>query len=191
MSRIALSDTSDWQLKFDEQDVRGYAALDAEGKEVGRVARMIVDTDAERVDAVVLEDGTEYPARDLSIGDGVVYLTAPLDKAAGASVTVFDEAGHVVRREKVGELDSDAYADEFRQHYQTTYGEAGGAYDDYDAAYRFGYERSRADAYRDRDYAAAETDLQREYATHRPDRTYDRDRDAVQYGYACARKPRT
>ncbi len=180
MSRIPLSTTDDWQLKFDEQDVRGFTALDADGNEVGRVSDMIVDTDEERVDAVTLEDGTEYPARDLSIGDGVVYLTAPADEEAGASVTVF-EHGHVVRREHVGELDSDAYADAFREHYATTYG--GDDYDRYAPAYTYGYERGQHETFRDRSYADAQTDLQRDYATRYPDRTYDDDRAAVEYGY--------
>ncbi len=187
MSRVPLSDSSDWQLKFDEQDVRGFRALDADGHEVGRVGQMIVNTDEERVDAVVLEDGTEYPARDLSIGDGVVYLTAPVDEDAGASVTVFDDYGHVVRREEVGDLDANQYADAFRQHWQATYGTTGDAYDDYAPAYGYGYESARGDAYRDRDYDAAEADLERDYAQRYPGRPYSRDREAVRYGYGRAR----
>ena len=76
MSRIALSDSGDWKLEFpDDQDVRGYRAVDADGNAVGVVDSMIVNTEMERVDSIVLEDGTEYPAADLSIGDDVVYLT--------------------------------------------------------------------------------------------------------------------
>ena len=77
MSRIALSDTGDWTLKFkDDQDVRGYRVVDKDHNDTGLyVEEMIVDTDQEMIDAVVFSDGTEYPARDLSIGDGVVYAT--------------------------------------------------------------------------------------------------------------------
>ena len=62
MSRIALSDAGDWKLEFPEdQDIRGYRALDADGNQVGIVDTMIVNTEEERVDAIVLDDGTEYP----------------------------------------------------------------------------------------------------------------------------------
>ncbi|WP_412068109.1 hypothetical protein [Rubrivirga sp. IMCC43871] len=77
MDRIKLSETSDWDLEFpDDQDVRGYRVLDKDGGDTGlTVVDMIVNTDQKMVDAVTLSDGTEYPARDLSIGDGVIYAT--------------------------------------------------------------------------------------------------------------------
>ena len=77
MARLLLSDTDDWTLEVeDDQDVRGYRVVDIDGADTGRtVDDMIVDTDAELVDAVVFSDGTEYPTRELSIGDGVVYAT--------------------------------------------------------------------------------------------------------------------
>lgn len=75
MTRIPLSETSDYALKFDEHDVRGYDVLDENGNRIGRVERMIVNTDEERVDALVLENGSEIPIDDVSIGDGVVRAT--------------------------------------------------------------------------------------------------------------------
>lgn len=76
MSLIPLSKTDDWSLSFDDQDVRGYEAVSADGRPTGRrVTDLILDTDAERVASLVFDDGTEYPADDASIGDGVVYLT--------------------------------------------------------------------------------------------------------------------
>jgi len=77
MARLPLSSTDDWALEFeDDQDVRGYRVVDVDGTDTGlTVDDMIVDTEAKMVDAVVLSDGTEYPTRTLSIGDGVVYAT--------------------------------------------------------------------------------------------------------------------
>ncbi len=77
MARHLLSNSDDWHLSFpDEHDVRGFRVLDAQRNETGRtVTDMVVDTDAERVSHIVFSDGTEYPAEDLSIGDGVVYAT--------------------------------------------------------------------------------------------------------------------
>ena len=98
MERVSLSRTDDWHLKFDEQDVRGFDALDAEGNPIGVVDDMIVNTAEERVDAIVLTDGTEHPARDVSIGDRVVYLTDIVPEDRVGSVTVHDDYGRVVRR---------------------------------------------------------------------------------------------
>lgn len=191
MSRITLSNTGDWKLKFDEQDVRGYEALDADGNHVGEVESMIVDTEAKRVDAIVLEDGTEYPARDMSIGDGVVYLTTIVPGDKSASVTVYDDYGHVVEREKVESADFDAYADDFRTHYKSTFAETGNAYDAYDPAYRYGYEAAHDESYRNRPYADVESDLERDYATQYPDSDFNDTRGAVRYGYTTAQRGRS
>ena len=183
MSRIALSDTGEWKLEFpDDQDVRGYRAVTADGDAVGVVDAMIVNTDERRVDAIVLEDGTEYPARDISIGDGVVYLTAVADDV-NEEVRVYDD-GRVVERVDVDDPDYDAHVSAFQTHYATAYG--AGSYDDYEPAYRYGYETAHGDDYRNRTYVDAETDLQSNYLARYPDRDYDADRDAVRYGYTRA-----
>lgn len=188
MSRTYLSNTGDWQLKFDEQDVRGYRALDKDGTQVGVVDNMVVNTDENRVDAIVLEDGTEYPASELSIGDDVVYLTS-LDAGhdAAGSVTVYDDYGHVVEREEVGEADYDAHVDAFRTHASESYD--GAAYEDYEPAYRHGYESAYTDENRNRSYLDAEDDLRTSYGTRYADRDFDADRDAVRYGYTRAQHP--
>ena len=182
MSRIALSNAGSWNLKFPhEQDIRGHDALDANGNKVGVVDTMIVNTDERRVDAILLDDGTEYPARDLSIGDGVVYLTSLAgDNDLEASVTVYDDMGHVVEREVVGEPDYDSHRDAFRTHHAGTYGAAGRTFDADEDAYRYGYESAYNDSYRDT------------FRTHHADtygtagRTFDADEDAYRYGYESA-----
>ena len=194
MSRIALSDTGSWQLKFeDTQDIRGFRALDENNQPVGIVDEMIVDTDAERVTSVILEDGREFSTEMLSIGDGVVYLTG-YDVTGGAdadeSVTTFDEYGHVVARESSVDFDDSAYAahaDAFRTHHKTTYGTTGRAYDDYDPAYRYGFESAYGDTYRDRPYADVEGDLRTGYGERYDDSAWDDVKDAVQYGYRRAK----
>ena len=187
MSRIALSDTGEWKLEFpDDQDIRGYAALDADGNRVGGVDTMIVNTDEKRVDAVLLEDGSEYPARDLSIGDGVVYLTTVQEGGVDGTVTVYGDSGRVVEREEVHEADFDSHRDAFQTHYESSYGASGGSYDDYEPAYRYGYESAYDESNRNRGYLDAEDDLRTGYGTTHADRDYDADRDAVRYGYTRA-----
>lgn len=191
MARVHLSNTGSWQLKFDEQDVRGYEALDADGNHIGEVDGMIVNTDEKRVDAIVLDDGTEYPARDVSIGDGVVYLTGDLPDHLAESVTVYDDYGHVVERERVEAGSYNEYADAFRAHHSETYADSGRDYSDYEPAYKYGYEAAHHDSFRDRPYSDAEADIQRGYTSKNPNGNYDDVRDAVRYGYASARGDRT
>lgn len=193
MARVLLSNTDDWQLKFEEQDVRGRAVLDASGDRVGSVDDMIVDTDARRVTHVRLDDGREFAARDLVITDDAVYLNkeeVPTDIAD--TVTVYDDYGHVVERETVVSMGGaaagyDTHGAVFEEHYGTTYGGTGRDYTEYEPAYRYGYESAGHDTFRDRDYNEVETDLRSRYTEQHPDRDFNADREAIRYGYARAR----
>ncbi len=191
MSRIALSNTGDWKLEFpDDQDVRGCRVLDKDGSDLGLVVEdMIVDTDQEMVDALIFSDGTEYPARDISIGDGVVYATADtVDGTRRASD--MDRYGSVTAHTG-HEYDDDVivtYDPDYRGHYEGAYGTAGRAYDDdLVHAYRYGTETAYHDDFRNRAYLDAETDIRTGYGTRYADRDFDADRDAIRYGYNRAR----
>ncbi|MDX1530880.1 MAG: PRC-barrel domain-containing protein [Rhodothermales bacterium] len=192
MTRVPLSNTGDWKLEYEEQDVRGFDALDAAGNRIGEVEHMIVNTDTKYVDAVVLDDGTEYPARDIRIGDGVIYVEGEHPEDVAETVTVYDDYGRVKEREMVvGDRDKfDTYGDDFRSHYETTYGEAGQAYDYYEPAYRYGYDAAYQEPYRNRLYDDVETDLQNDYSGRHPNTAYDEVRDAVRYGYTRAQRGR-
>jgi uncharacterized protein (TIGR02271 family) len=74
---------SDRELEDNEQDIRGWPVQDQAGNTVGNVSDLMLNTDTELVDFVVLDDGTEYPVDDLRIGDGAVYLPAAGAAPAG------------------------------------------------------------------------------------------------------------
>lgn len=74
-SHIKLRD-SDRVLEDQEQDIRGWPAQDEAGNKVGTVEDLLLNTDTELVDAIVLDEGPSYPVGDVEIGDGVVYLAA-------------------------------------------------------------------------------------------------------------------
>ncbi len=190
MSRISLSDTGDWQLVNDGQDIRGYQVVDSNGQPVGVIASMIVDTDSELVSTLVLDTGTEVPTADVTIGENVVYLgTALAGAEAREGVTVFDDGGRVVRREDAAEMaDFDTYGDDFRAHHTATYGPAGRAYDDDLDAYRYGYTAAHGDPYRNRGYMDAEDELRKGYTMGND---FDADREAVRYGYDRAQRRRS
>ncbi len=74
MAHERLSRVDDWELVHEDQDIRGWDAVDADGDPMGTVDDLIVDTDSEMVARIVLDDGAEYPVAEVEIGDEVVYL---------------------------------------------------------------------------------------------------------------------
>ena len=191
MSRIALSHTGDWTLEFPEdQDVRGYRVVDHDGDGTGlTVEDMIVNTDLGMVDALIFSDGTEYPARDVSIGEGVVYATAGTVEGARHAGTI-DGFGTAVPNARRA-YDDDvvvSYDPDYRAHHATAYGDDRSYDDDLVHAYRYGTESAYHDDHRNRPYADAEADLGSGYLARHPDRDFDADRSAIRYGYNRARR---
>lgn len=76
MAHVLFSDTPDWELDDDDQDIRGWDVRDANNNPIGVVGDMAVDTDREVVDAIILEDGTQFRAADVTLADGVVYVNS-------------------------------------------------------------------------------------------------------------------
>ena len=90
--------------------------------------------------------------------------------------------------EQVGEhagtetRDFEAYMPAFRQHHTSTFADRGGAYKDYEPAYRYGYELAMNSKYRGTDWKALETEARRDWeARHKG--TWDKYRDAIYYGW--------
>ncbi len=74
MARAPLSQLNDWELVNEDQDIRGWPVEDQAGNRLGTVREMIVDTDTEQVEMIVLDNGAEYPNDDIELGNGAVYL---------------------------------------------------------------------------------------------------------------------
>lgn len=80
MALIPLAELEDFQLVDSDQDCRGWPVLDAAGRQVGSVREMLVDTDGERVAALVLDSGVQILAEAVSFNDGRVLL-GPSERA--------------------------------------------------------------------------------------------------------------
>jgi uncharacterized protein (TIGR02271 family) len=83
---------------------------------------------------------------------------------------------------RVTTQDFATYHDDFRQHYGTAFGTRGGAYTEYEPAYRYGYELGTNERYRGRDWVALETDARRDWEARHP-HTWERFKDAIRYGW--------
>lgn len=71
---------------------------------------------------------------------------------------------------------------DFRTHWQTAYGQSGGRYEDYDAAYRYGATLGGSDRFRNYRWTDVEPDVRSEWETRHPESTWDKVKDAVRYG---------
>lgn len=161
MSTLTLSRTDDWELENESQDVRGWPLKDETNTRVlGTVDNMVIDTDEERVQTLVLDDGREIPAKSIQIDDGFVYLKsdAPLQ---------IDAAVH----------------DAFRSHASSTYDVEATEYARYEPAYRYGYRMARDPRFEGHAYAEAEQDLMAGFTEHYPKHAVADYGDAVRYGY--------
>jgi uncharacterized protein (TIGR02271 family) len=76
----------------------------------------------------------------------------------------------------------DAFANDFRSNYQTNYASQGGSYEQYDPAYRYGYELNNNAAYRGRDWASIEPDIRRDWETRYPN-SWDRFKNSIRYAW--------
>jgi len=78
--------------------------------------------------------------------------------------------------------DDDVY---YRNHWNSTYGAAGGSYDEYRPAYSYGSEMARNDQYRGRSWDAVETDLRSDWDRRYPGEqsTWDKMKSAVRRGW--------
>lgn len=82
MGRFTLSKSDDWKLENEEQDIRGWTVRDAAGNDLGTVTDLIASTESEHVESIALDNGTEYPASDIELRDGVVYVEGIGDETA-------------------------------------------------------------------------------------------------------------
>src|SRR5215510_2730761 len=69
-----------------------------------------------------------------------------------------------------------------RKHYATAFADRGGAYTEYEPAYRYGYALRTNERYRGRDWAALEADARRDWELRHPS-TWERFKDAIRYGW--------
>jgi len=88
MSLKPLSSLSDYDLVNSEQDCRGREAVDLNGNRLGKVQEMIIDTERERVDSIMLDTGKHISVGDIALRDNMVLVRESGDvQAAQATET--------------------------------------------------------------------------------------------------------
>lgn len=74
MALVLLSKQDDYGLSHSEQDCRGWTVSDAAGNRLGKCTDMVIDTEAEDVDSILLDNGAQIPAADVTLRDGAVLV---------------------------------------------------------------------------------------------------------------------
>ncbi|MDF3036099.1 MAG: hypothetical protein K0S28_1373 [Paucimonas sp.] len=72
--------------------------------------------------------------------------------------------------------------DEFRTHWQSTYGQSS-RFEDYAPAYQYGSQIASDDRYREQQWSDVEDDVQHDWEASHSDRPWERVKDAVRYGW--------
>jgi uncharacterized protein (TIGR02271 family) len=73
-------------------------------------------------------------------------------------------------------------AEDFRRHWQSSYGSQGGRYEDYAPAYQFGSSLRSNERYRGRDWSAMEADVRRDWEARSPG-TWERMKDSIRHAW--------
>lgn len=71
---------------------------------------------------------------------------------------------------------------DFRRHWQSAYGQSGGRYEDYDAAYRYGSTAAGTKRYKNYRWEDAEPSMRSDWESSHPESTWEKVKDAVRYG---------
>lgn len=80
------------------------------------------------------------------------------------------------------------YEPQYRQHFDSEYGDKDYRFEDYEPAYRYGHTFGASDRYQGRDYKSVESDLQNSYEEEHGRGTFERYKDAIRHGFESARK---
>jgi uncharacterized protein (TIGR02271 family) len=151
------------------------------------VERRPVDQPADPADLAAFQE-TSFELRE-SAEEAVVQKTARVveEVVVGKEVSQHtDQVSDTVRSTEVeveqlatGDLDDDYY----RSHWTSNYAAAGGSYDDYAPAYRYGSSMAGADSYRGRSWDEAEPELRRSWESQYPQSAWDKFKAAVRHGW--------
>lgn len=134
---------------------------------------LLIDTETKYVETVVLNNGTEYPASEVQLDsdERIVYLEKTVDTTENAPA----------------QPGADAYAEDFRTHYEATYASADVPYTTYyQPAYLFGFRAATEDRFQKRTFEEIEQELRTDFNDRFRNRRFSEVREAVRYGYQRA-----
>lgn len=86
------------------------------------------------------------------------------------------------------DLGNDVHALEYREHWNRTFANTGGRYEDYDPAYRYGHSLAGDERYRGRDWSAIEPEARRDWEARHPGGTWEGMKASVRHAWERAKR---
>lgn len=138
----------------------------------------VVSKTARIVEEVVL--GKEVTQETANIDDTVRRTDVDVEQL-GTEATSASTASNRIGSDYA---DTTAFSDDsdYRSHWQNAYGQSGGRYEDYDAAYRYGSTMAGSERFQNYRWEDAEPDMRADWESNHPESTWDKVKDAVRYG---------
>jgi uncharacterized protein (TIGR02271 family) len=78
MAIVAYTKQDEYDVVNENQDIIGWAVADQSGNEFGKVTEMLVNTDTQMVDSIVVDGRKRIPASDISLSDNRVVVRGVL-----------------------------------------------------------------------------------------------------------------
>lgn len=78
MAIVAYTKQDEYDVVNDNQDIIGWSVADQSGNEFGKVTEMLVNTETEMVDSIVVDGRKRIPASDISLRDNRVVVRGVL-----------------------------------------------------------------------------------------------------------------
>jgi uncharacterized protein (TIGR02271 family) len=130
---------------------------------------------------------TEFEVRETA-EEAVIEKSARVveEVVVGKEVTQHEEEiSDTLRRtevevEELGTVEDDNY---FRGHWTSNYANAGGTYDEYAPAYRYGSSMRKSELYRGRPWEDVETDLRADWSKRNPGSAWEKFKAAIRHGW--------
>lgn len=131
----------------------------------------VVSKTARVVEEVVV--GKETSQRTEEIEDTVRKTDVEVEQLGASSAT---------RNADFADTTATSDDSDFRTHWKNAYGQSGGRYEDYDAAYRYGSTMAGSERFKNYQWEDVEPDIRSDWERNHPESTWDKVKDAVRYG---------
>jgi uncharacterized protein (TIGR02271 family) len=141
----------------------------------------VVSKTARVVEEVVV--GKDVTQETANIKDTVRRTDVEVEQLGATGATDTSRTATTARTgTDIGDTSATIEDGDFRSHWQNAYGQSGGRYEDYDAAYRYGADLGGSDRFRNYRWSDVESDVRSDWETRHPESTWDKVKDAVRYG---------
>jgi uncharacterized protein (TIGR02271 family) len=78
MAIVAYTKQDDYDVVNDNQDCIGWSVADQSGNDFGKVTEMLVNTETEMVDSIIVDGRKRIPASDIALRDGRIVVRGVL-----------------------------------------------------------------------------------------------------------------